>query len=395
MLYLHDSDLSRENRTTKVVRQKTTFSRYDHQEPLTSGMDPPLFFLLLITGLYVPPSCLSIRYHFISEPKTFTDAHNYCSQNHTGLATSANMTELGMFNTVMANWTDKTEILLKTSNSTWRWSLDGTELGEEKFWETTQTQQHSLEQQCVKESQEDDDQKCCCVVIIDETWDYKTCENTHPFVCFDEHNQTNQYIYIETLNKKWTDSRDYCKQKHTDLASVRNITERDYVKNISSTNNPVWIGLRKVPLVWGWSNQSVNSYTSNQNATYPCICYDDELVLVQENKTWLDAVSHCREHGWELVSVLNQNIQDWVQRRAQNASSPFVWLGLRYSCALGFWFWVSGNDSCYQNWAGGQNHNTASEQARITGAMNRTGGQWVSQPENETYYFICSRSHDY
>ncbi|KAJ7997485.1 hypothetical protein DPEC_G00229510 [Dallia pectoralis] len=208
-----------------------------------------------------------------------------------------------------------------------------------------------------------------------------------------EHNQTNQYIHISNSKMIWTESRDYCKQHYTDLASVKNQTEWEKVKNILFINK-VWIGLRKVPRVWVWSNQSVNSYTGDQNATYPFICYDDELVLVQENKTWSDAVSYCREHGWELVSVLNQNIQDWVQHRAQNASSPFVWLGLRYSCALGFWFWVSGNDSCYQNWAGGQNHNTASEQARITGAMNRTGGQWVSQPENETYNFICSRSHD-
>jgi len=36
-------------------------------------------------------------------------------------------------------------------------------------------------------------------------------------------------------------------------------------------------------------------YQSECVAKYRFFCYDDNLVVVNENKTWEDALSHCRE----------------------------------------------------------------------------------------------------
>ncbi|KAG7462168.1 hypothetical protein MATL_G00199610 [Megalops atlanticus] len=77
------------------------------------------------------------------------------------------------------------------------------------------------------------------------------------------------------------------------------------------------------------------------------------LILVHENKSWNEALSYCRQHHVDLVSVSTEQLQHWVERRAQTASTPYVWLGLRYTCVLHFWFWVSGEGVCYQNWAPG------------------------------------------
>ncbi|XP_045068991.1 collectin-12-like, partial [Coregonus clupeaformis] len=189
-------------------------------------------------------------------------------------------------------------------------------------------------------------------------------------------------------------------------------------KAVESTKE-VWIGLYRE---WRWSDQSgspFRNWMANEpngvyaggqhgelsvevkfpsgqwndhdcNVKHPFICYDDKLVLVPENKTWSEALWHCRDLDMELVSVHNQSVQDWVRQRAKNASTPFVWLGLRYTCTLDFWFWVTGEESCYHNWADREGYNTGKEQCGNTGAIQRDGGQWVGLPETERYNFICS-----
>ncbi|XP_034148985.1 uncharacterized protein LOC105011167 [Esox lucius] len=344
-------------------------------------MDRYLFLLLFFTGLSVLPPCLSVKYHFKAKPRNLTEAQSNCTQNYTGLATVENMREIDMFNIVTAHWKEKT--LLEPENSTWRWSLDGTELNGETFWDSKQP--------------DNQEHKEFCVFIKEGKWHDVNCETTLNFVCYDEHNHTSKYIYID-YQGNWTFSQNYCRKNHTDLASVRNSTEWEQVKNtFHSHSDKVWIGLHKDPCVWGWYNNSgscSNCTPNNVNCLKrPFICYDDELVLVKENKTWSEALWSCRDKGMELVSVLNQNIQNRVQQRANNASSPFVWLGLRYSCTLNFWIWVIGNYSCYQNWAEWQSHNT--EQCGITGAIKTGGGQWFSLPETDRHNFVCSKSHGY
>ncbi|KAJ8365991.1 hypothetical protein SKAU_G00148220 [Synaphobranchus kaupii] len=81
------------------------------------------------------------------------------------------------------------------------------------------------------------------------------------------------------------------------------------------------------------------------------ICYDDNLILVKQNKTWDEALTYCRQHHDDLVSVTTETLQHWVKRRAENASTSHVWLGLRFSCTLRFWFWVNSEGLCYDNWA--------------------------------------------
>ncbi|KAK9963951.1 hypothetical protein ABG768_005163, partial [Culter alburnus] len=75
------------------------------------------------------------------------------------------------------------------------------------------------------------------------------------------------------------------------------------------------------------------------------------------------------------------------------ASTEAVWLGLRHSCTVGLWFWVSGQTVCYQNWAPG--NGTGEEECEHTvrsGAVQSGGDQrWISRPETDRLNFICSR----
>ena len=114
----------------------------------------------------------------------------------------------------------------------------------------------------------------------------------------------------------------------------------------------------------------------------------DKVILIRENKTWEEALYYCRDNHHDLVSITNHHQQRWVQERAKNADSPYVWLGLRYTCTLDFWFWVSDEFVSYKNWAS----SVQKDECDMSGAME-TGGKhnWFSVHDNEKYNFICTR----
>ncbi|XP_038860872.1 macrophage mannose receptor 1-like [Salvelinus namaycush] len=315
------------------------------------------------------------------------------------------MADMNKLNNTVEAWSLTEPAWIGLYNTSWRWSPGDTELESEGFW--------------------------------------------------DKDTNLTKYILI-TEEKTWSEAQRYCQKNHTDLASVRNVTENNTIQNIIQDTiqknymrdktkkniimkairdtiqlqEKVWIGLYRD---WRWSDQSGSTFRNwmagepngpngpkghnggvvggkhenlcvevkfpsgewndhNCITEHPFICYDDKLVLVSENKTWSEALWHCRGLNMELVSVHNHSIQHWVKQEAKNASSPYVWLGLRYTCTLDFWFWVNGEESCYHNWADGEGYNTSKEQSGNTGAIERDGGKWVGLPETDKFNFICSKS---
>ncbi|XP_020556130.1 lithostathine-1-beta-like [Oryzias latipes] len=105
--------------------------------------------------------------------------------------------------------------------------------------------------------------------------------------------------------------------------------------------------------------------------------------------TWEEALYYCRHHHHDLVTITNMDEQRWVQEKTKNASSPFVWTGLRYTCSLGFWFWVSDEVVHYKNWASPGQVN----ECDMSGAME-TGGEhkWFKKHDEEKFNFFCSTS---
>jgi len=62
--------------------------------------------------------------------------------------------------------------------------------------------------------------------------------------------------------KNWTEAQSYCRHNYTDLASVRNQSENDEIKNIIEQNltssDGAWIGLSRL---WVWSDNSTSTFT--------------------------------------------------------------------------------------------------------------------------------------
>ncbi|KAA0721335.1 hypothetical protein E1301_Tti020776 [Triplophysa tibetana] len=123
------------------------------------------------------------------------------------------------------------------------------------------------------------------------------------------------------------------------------------------------------------------------------VCHEDELILIQKNLNWTEAVRYCRENHVDLVSVDSQEIQLMVTEVLHQASTTEVWLGLHYYCLMNLWIWVRGEVVCYQNWAPGVQIqlNDCSREHRA-GAL-RSGGdhRWISLPRSQNLNFICTR----
>ncbi|XP_014061972.1 macrophage mannose receptor 1 [Salmo salar] len=190
-----------------------------------------------------------------------------------------------------------------------------------------------------------------------------------------------QYHLI-TNYMNWTDAQSYCREKYTDLATVDDMEDLNRLITSGSVYDWFWIGLKKGDsLKWHWSladrcfyregetefrnwdtgmpqngNCAFMSTAGLWNNTscddqHHFICYDGKqdtnltYVLIQENKTWRDAQSYCRQHHTDLVSVRNQTENTEIDQKISLRGLP-VWIGL----FLDSWIWSDQSDSSFRNW---------------------------------------------
>ncbi|XP_029111842.1 C-type mannose receptor 2-like [Scleropages formosus] len=367
--------------------------------------------LLLISGFSTLHTNLCAEIYFLNMSKKWTEAQCYCRENYTDLVTIDNPEEMNrVINRVnLTGYTGPAWIGLEKGNSCkWQWSLEERRLhsdGQTGFsnWDSGQPDNYEGKEHCVQ-------------MYPSGKWNDISCDKTFSFVCYNESGEGDQRYIPINGTKTWKDAQTYCRENHTDLVSVRNQTENDLIHNMTKSGTWVWIGLYRD--YWQWSDQRNSSFRywklgtpdngdGNQcavawmtatdkgrwddqkcNGKYPFICYGVPLILVQENKTWNEALNYCRQNYVDLVSVHDDKMQQWVKGKARNATSAHVWLGLRFSCVLNFWFWVSAEPVCYVHWS--SCNGTGTGHCGNTGAVQSGGGhQWVSLPDTEELNFIC------
>ncbi|XP_019961810.2 macrophage mannose receptor 1-like [Paralichthys olivaceus] len=215
-----------------------------------------------------------------------------------------------------------------------------------------------------------------------------------------------EYHFIED-KFNWTAARNYCRSHYTDLATAYNEADVTEMKKLNKYE--AWIGLYNT--LWSqpgvefsgsettveheddmvkncvFIENSVKKKSDKCNEKKKFICYEDKIKLIKQNKTWQEAMDYCREHHNDLISITDVQQQRWVQERAKNAQTEFIWLGLRYTCTLDMWFWVTGEDFIYDNW-----ESCPPTQGCYSGAAMKTdkGYKWVTWRDNETFNFICT-----
>ncbi|XP_049423958.1 C-type lectin lectoxin-Lio3-like [Epinephelus fuscoguttatus] len=182
-----------------------------------------------------------------------------------------------------------------------------------------------------------------------------------------------EYHFVKE-KKTWTEAQQYCREHHTDLATVSNMTDMERLHDSAQNQDGAWIGLYSDP-------------ERNERGMWHWQWSTDKVILIKENMTWEDALYYCEEKHHDLVSITNPDEQRWVQEKAKKADSPYVWLGLRYTCTLGFWFWIDDKMVTYKNWVA----DVPADDCDMSGAMDRGGEhKWFKKNDNEKFNFICS-----
>lgn len=183
--------------------------------------------------------------------------------------------------------------------------------------------------------------------------------------------------FSATNKMNWTAAQAYCRESHTDLATVYSQEEAERILNITTDGSPVWIGLRRSNSSVKWSNGVSVNYTKNTandgwkeplctsmkadgdwenvNCTLerPFMCYNKgdgdhppSYTLKQEGSSWCEAQRFCRLHHTDLVSISNDTQNEAVKEEGRS-SAPF-WIGLIHTD----WEWSDGACTTFRDWSG-------------------------------------------
>ncbi|CAI5686994.1 unnamed protein product [Oreochromis niloticus] len=183
----------------------------------------------------------------------------------------------------------------------------------------------------------------------------------------------NHYVSIKMT---WSEARTYCREHYTDLSSINNQEDEDALLQLSSLvdsdskeevdallQQDSWIGLYSDDNeTWKWSggtNASFFNWANERNTPvnkicvvssksgwlkqncenkFTFFCFHNNLLLVKENKTWEEALEHCRSRNMELVNLLSTTALIQVLQTSKAAETKGVWTSLRY--LAGTWLWV-------------------------------------------------------
>ncbi|TDH16660.1 hypothetical protein EPR50_G00000250 [Perca flavescens] len=170
----------------------------------------------------------------------------------------------------------------------------------------------------------------------------------------------------------WAVAQNYCRWHHSDLITIRTQQQADelapyegWIGLYSDTSSPEWKWSRgdERATFFNWdSNEPDPSHhcvlmhnsapkwkSEDCSSSQPFLC-DEGLILVQENKTWEEALVHCtqleaagsttRPYQLAILSEPNDNLMDTEKIRL-NATTYEVWVGLRF--LAGDWLWMSPN----------------------------------------------------
>ncbi|XP_054914564.1 C-type mannose receptor 2-like [Poeciliopsis prolifica] len=352
--------------------------------------------------------CQLYEFHYINENKTWTEAQQYCREKHTDLVTVTNMKDMKRLinisdGDIKGAWIG---VYNQTNGTrTWYWSLPGLEFNEsETNWAPNEPTD--------KGNQGSEN---CGIVYQNLKWLDQGCKWPEYFLCYDETNTTNKYLLIKD-KKTWTEAQSYCRENHTDLISgMKQLQDEEVKKLMNSSDNKAYFGLFRDNWRWSdgssfyfrhWKKDFNNSESNsgqcamtvfddgsrwrNENCDErkPFICYDDKVILIKENKTWHEALTYCRDHHDDLVTITNMDDQRWIQEKVKNASTDYVWMGLHYAWTLQFWIWVSDEEVSYENWA----ESEPMDDCDVSGAMETRGGhKWFRRNDDEKLNFICSK----
>ncbi|KAK1155278.1 C-type mannose receptor 2-like, partial [Acipenser oxyrinchus oxyrinchus] len=208
-----------------------------------------------------------------------------------------------------------------------------------------------------------------------------------------------KYHFVKD-KKSWFDAQSYCREKHTDLATIESQEETEKL-NISAGFTDAWIGLYYDKENWQWSNGDNVSYynwTSSLNCTsvdsngewvdsdchdnkhfmcYNESCKDAFCTKYHFEKTdmnWSAAQTHCRDKYTDLATVHSQE----EAKQLDNLNiSTYAWIGM-YRDVSENWQWSNGDKVTYNT-----------RHVKLFCATVNPDGDWTDFVCHDRKHFMC------
>ncbi|XP_066502968.1 macrophage mannose receptor 1-like [Hoplias malabaricus] len=237
-------------------------------------------------------------------------------------------------------------------------------------------------------------------------------------------------VLISEPEQNWTEARQYCRQHHTDLASIRNHKENSRLARILRSNF-VWIGLHRTRM---WSDQSNSSFRywkteapymnlkhldpsctavsfddvgrwtdENCDITLPFICYTalsgipHQYYFVQASKNWTDAQRFCRRYYTDLATVDGIKDMKSLLETANGTYHGSAWIGL-FDDLKTSWQWSLEDPQFYKEgerdfrkWFEHPLNENGTDFCALMLIQNQPlyEGQWIDRSCEERHQFVC------
>ena len=217
--------------------------------------------------------------------------------------------------------------------------------------------------------------------------------------------------HFVSQSKTWSDAQKHCRDHYTDLSSICNQEELDQFNNLGFFSGAHgWIGLYKdASETWRWSGGSNASFFPwsdlHTDVGGQCVvgsqygfhkkycdikknfyCFESNLILVQEKKTWEEALQHCRSQHTDLAGLITESAVVKTLQTSREAKTDYVWTSLRFLADK--WLWMNGDEMSYQAWSQGKTPQCSSRSHRC-GALSLKGEHWVSWDCADRLNFVC------
>ncbi|XP_034720848.1 macrophage mannose receptor 1-like [Etheostoma cragini] len=214
-----------------------------------------LSIIIAVSGLSAVSSPAGRQHYFVYDQKNFTEARRYCREKYTDLATIDNIDNVKTLNNmadlsrmVNSSYSYRAWIGLYDDVDSWKWSLSnssfykpgGTEF---RLWGTGEPNNEFGNEHCAE-------------MNITGLWNDIDCERSRRAVCVDV-TGPKETFNLTPMSMNWTQAQSYCRDHHTDLASMRNMTENQKVRDVAAGYR-VWIGLSRDS--WKWLDGSKSSF---------------------------------------------------------------------------------------------------------------------------------------
>ncbi|XP_031440960.1 macrophage mannose receptor 1-like [Clupea harengus] len=206
-------------------------------------MDRNIIQTLFLNSLCVALMAGSRQYHYVANQKTWYEAQAYCRERYTDLATISDSEELNSFKRfcLTQNISGSVWIGLYNDRHDWKWSAGSSDY---RNWQST-TSETDPSNMAAEEY----------AVTYTGHWGNHWSCLAHNFICYDERQITSHGFVLISQDKSWRDAQSYCREHHTDLATVKNAAENEQIREmVASGGVIVWIGLHR--LGWQWSDGS-------------------------------------------------------------------------------------------------------------------------------------------